>query len=833
MNTASAASLLHKADLYRIDISRKLDSRYRSELGQFMTPEPIAKFMASLFNIPSKKIHLFDPGAGVGSLTAAFIENVLSHHPTVTHLDVDTFELDSALLDYLSNTLEDCRRACEKNSVDCTAQIIARDFIEHGVELLIETENIFGSHLLPRYTHCITNPPYKKIHSASRHRTLLRRIGIETSNLYSAFLAIAIKLLAKEGELVAIVPRSFCNGPYFKPFRKLLLKEMALTHLHVFESRTESFKEDEVLQENIIFHAVKGVEQGPITITSSDGPSFDSMTSREVDLDQVVKPGDHDQVIHIAVSDFDQSIVNRASVFNYSLDDLGIEVSTGPVVDFRLRDDIYQQADQNLLPLIYPSHFKGSYINWPQPDSKKPNAIKLTDQSKKWLLSAGWYTLTKRFTAKEEKRRIVAAVFSPQDAPGDFIGFENHLNVFHCKKAGLDPDLAKGLAIYLNSTLLDLYFRQFSGHTQVNVADLRMLHYPSLETLKNIGKQIDDVFPEQAEIDEIIEKEINKMTQQKSGNPLQMQQKISESLKILKALGMPRAQQNERSALTLLALVDLKPDDDWQSAGNPLIGITPIMEFCRDHYMKNYAPNSRETFRRFTMHQFVQAGIAVSNPDDPDRPTNSPHWVYQITPETLDLLKNYGRQSWNDKLDGYLKIRGTLVERYAKRRKMRLIPLQVSKDREVYLSPGAHSKLIVDIVNEFGPRFAPGGETLYIGDTGDKEAFNNKDRFKELGLEFDPHGKFPDVVLYDANKGWLFLIEAVTSHGPVDPKRYEELSAMFKDGKAGIVFVTAFPDRKTLAKYLAEISWQTEVWVAENPTHMIHFDGEKFLGPYS
>ncbi len=802
-------------------------------MGQFMTPASVSEFMASLFQYCPEEIALLDPGAGVGSLTAAFIQEIMGRKSWPAQILVDAYELEPAMLDYLESTLDECRHVCLEHGVEFSGQVIQEDFINRGVGLLRGTGGLFGG-LVRQYTHCIMNPPYKKIRSKSDHRAWLRQIGVETSNLYSGFLAIAIKMLAPGGELVAIVPRSFCNGLYFKPFRRLLLSEMALKHLHVFETRNKAFKDDDVLQENIIFHAVKGAKQGKVVITSSSGPSFDEMTQREVPYSKVVKPKDLDQYIHIAASEFDQMVVDRMSGFTYSLSDLDIDVCTGPVVDFRLRADIRQQTEKGACPLIYPGHFVDNHIAWPKPEGKKPNSIFESEKSSRWLMQNGWYVVTRRFSAKEEPRRIVAAVHDPGRIPGEKVGFENHLNVFHKQKSGLDPLVAKGLAVYLNSTLVDLYFRQFSGHTQVNATDLRMMHFPSLETLVRLGEKVRDDFPEQKDVDAILEAEIDKMVNQNNTmNPLQVQQKIDEALSILSALGLPKGQRNERSALTLLALLGLKPGDAWEDAGNPLMGITPIMDFCRDHYGKAYAPNTRETFRRQTMHQFVDAGIAVPNPDRPDRPVNSPKWVYQIEPDALNLVNAFGSANWEGKLASYLAKRKSLAERYAKERKMQMIPLVVNGNKEIALTPGAHSELIRDIIEQFGPRYAPGSQVLYVGDTGSKMGVFEKEAFEELGLSFDSHGKFPDVVLYDAERDWLLLIESVTSHGPVDAKRHSELSRLFAESTAGLVYVTAFPDRQTMGKYLADISWETEVWTADAPSHLIHFNGERFLGPYT
>lgn len=308
-----------------------------------------------------------------------------------------------------------------------------------------------------------------------------------------------------------------------------------------------------------------------------------------------------------------------------------------------------------------------------------------------------------------------------------------------------------------------------------------------------------------------------------------IKEKIEQALEILKLLGLPKQQQNDRSALTLLALLGLKPHENWTNAQAPLMGITPIMDFIRDHYDKEYAPNTRETIRRQTMHQFVDAGIAVPNPDRPNRPVNSPKWCYQIAPNALELIRLFNAKSWNDRLSAYLNQRATLAERYAKERDMRMIPLKINGHIKLTLTPGKDSKLIKEIITKFGPLYAPGAEVLYVGDTGSKMGHFDEETFKNLGLTFDSHGKFPDVVLYLREKNWLLLIESVTSHGPVDAKHHSELASLFAKSTAGIVYVAAFPDRQTMAKYLGDISWETEVWVADAPTHLIHFNGERFL----
>lgn len=310
------------------------------------------------------------------------------------------------------------------------------------------------------------------------------------------------------------------------------------------------------------------------------------------------------------------------------------------------------------------------------------------------------------------------------------------------------------------------------------------------------------------------------------------ERKIKEALKILEALGLPRQQQNERSSLTLLSLLNIKPEDAWEVASNPLMGITPMMEFFAEHYGKRYAPNTRETVRRQTVHQFVQAGLTVPNPDKPSRPTNSPKAVYQIEPSALKLIREFGKPTWDNHLREYLRAVKTLKKLYARERDMRRIPVKLAKGQEIRLSPGGQNVLVKKIIQDFCPIFTPGGHIIYVGDTEKKWAYFDSYALQELGVEIEEHGKMPDVVVHHVEKNWLVLIEAVTSHGPVNPKRRQELKELFAESKAPTVFVTAFLDRRGMIRYLDDISWETEVWIAESPTHLIHFNGERFLGPY-
>lgn len=825
--SSASSALFARADSLRIEASHSLGSAGRAEMGQFFTPAPLAAFMASLAKpCGGEDVRLLDAGAGSGSLTFAWVARACESDPRPRSIHVTLYEVDPRLTAYLQETVGDCQEMCEAAGVRFSADILAEDFISAGATVLADTPLFPSSQ--SRYTRAILNPPYRKISSQSAFRRQLREVGIETSNLYTAFLWLAFRLLEPNGELIAITPRSFCNGPYFSPFRRALFGQMRVRRLHVFESRNVAFKDDDVLQENMILCADKSTVPTDSIVSSSKGPGDSEIVQRSVRDGELVRADDPNLVIHIAPDELTSRFADSLLKLPASLNELGINVSTGRVVDFRSREHLAFDAGENDAPLIYPGHFQDGRIAWPR-GGKKPDYLRINGLTCELLVPAGTYVLVKRFSAKEEPRRISAAICDSQSLPQAEFAFENHLNYFHQAGQGLPANMATGLAAYLNSTLADTYFRQISGHTQVNASDLRSLRYPSLPTLERIGDVLGNRAVSQDDLDLLIGDELNMAEK----DPPAVANRIGEARAVLTALGLPAKQQNERSALTLLTLLELKPGAPWTSCHNPLLGITPIMDWFAENYGRRYAPNTRETVRRQTVHQLLEAGLLVANPDDPSRSKNSGQTVYQIRAEVLEVLRSYGQPAWNRRLKKWLKSAGTLVDRYAKQRAMTTIPLQLPGGKRLRLSAGKHNVLMKLILREFCPRFTPGATPLYVGDTAKKWAHFDEKGLSALGVSLDPHGKMPDLVIHHSQKNWLILIEAVTSHGPVDAKRRDELKRLFASSTAGLVYVTAFLNRAALVRYLADISWETEVWVADAPSHLIHFDGERFLGPYN
>lgn len=457
------------------------DSQSKSQLGQYFTPPEIANFMAELFaQRADTRCRLLDAGAGTGSLSAAFLNRWVCSDTHFSSVSIDAFEIDEQLHPALAQTFERYRQY-----PTVSASIRSVDFIHSAAECI--SGSLFAEEL-PKYTHAILNPPYKKIRSDSDHRAALRRAGIETVNLYAAFLALALALLDDRGQLVAIVPRSFCNGPYYRNFRDFVLQRAAIRHMHLFESRNKAFAADDVLQENIIVLLERGGQQGSIRVSTSADATFADLSVYEHPFDRIVFADDPERFIHVPTSS-NMSAVESSPNIRYFLSDLGVDVSTGPVVDFRVRAHLCHMPKAGTVPLIYPGHCRDGSTTWPLPGTKKPNAIDYNEDTKKWLYPNGFYCLVRRFSSKEEKRRIVASVVDPAVfTEASLLGFENHLNVFHENKHGLPEALAHGLTVFLNTTAVDEYFRRFNGHTQVNATDLKLLKYPHRDVLSELGE---------------------------------------------------------------------------------------------------------------------------------------------------------------------------------------------------------------------------------------------------------------------------------------------------------------------------------------------------------
>ncbi len=471
----------------------------RVRLGQFYTPSRAAALIAGMPHLPrSGMLRVLDPGAGTGSLTAALIARIMREAPGL-QVEVVAAEIDPAAAAHLSETLADCVEVAASKGTRIAVTVLQADLVDEATRLCGDR-----GHLAVPFDLVIMNPPYRKLAAQSTERQALLAVErVDCPNLYAAFLAIGVQVLRPGGQLVAITPRSFANGPYFGAFRRFFLERMALDQVHVFESRSVVFADSDVLQENIIFCATRSGDRDQVKLSVSRG-HVDEAFSRTVEYGDIVKPGDPNQFIHIPAGEADADTTSMFAALPCGLPELGIQVSTGRVVDFRAREYLLEEPAAGAVPLIYPGNLRDGRVRWPLP-IRKPQALVACPDTQKLLLPNERYVIVKRFSAKEERRRVVAVVYDPEDVNADAVGFENHLNVFHCRGRGLQSPIAAGLCLWLNSTAVDQFFRTFSGHTQVNATDLRSMRYPSTDQLTSLGVALGHgAWPDQQKIDSLV-----------------------------------------------------------------------------------------------------------------------------------------------------------------------------------------------------------------------------------------------------------------------------------------------------------------------------------------
>lgn len=490
--------LLDRVERRRQIVSSQLSAKHRAALGQFFTPTSAADFLAELLTLPvSGTYRLLDPGAGVGSLSAAVVARATIERPALA-VHICAFEVDEALIEPLGENLADCARVATQHGSTMSYEIRNESFVEYASGWLFETPG--------QYDACIANPPYRKVNATAPERVAAGTRGLRASNLYTIFVGLAADLLVDGGQMSVIIPRSWANGPYHEPFRRFLLDRIGVDFVHVYESRGAVFADSEVLQENVVLRGSRGPQPDEILLSTSAGGN-DPRVERVVRVDEVMRPGDPHVFFRIPTDERSTRIAEQMAELPATLHDLGLGVSTGRVVDFRAEEWLRHDPEAGTVPLVYPGHLRDGGVSWPTPGSKKPNAIVGSKETAKLLVPSGTYVLVKRFTAKEERRRVAAAVLRPTDLPSETeaVGIENHLNVFHAHGAGVGEEIAVGLCAYLNCTLVDDYVRSFSGHTQINATDLRQLRYPAAEDLAALGAAlIDRPWPEQRHLDALV-----------------------------------------------------------------------------------------------------------------------------------------------------------------------------------------------------------------------------------------------------------------------------------------------------------------------------------------
>jgi len=498
-----------KANERLVEYAERLSALYSDGLkpkdmkpmGQFFTPRQVSIFMAELFDIKQDKINLLDPGTGTGVLSAAFCEKLLSRKKPIS-LVIDTFETDPKIIPFLKRVLQECKKDLEKKGSKFEFNVLAKDFI------LTNEPYLSGPGLFERgenfYDFVISNPPYYKVGTESPYSRMMAEFICGQPNIYAFFMTMAASMLADKGEMVFITPRSFCSGLYYKNFRKWFLRKVRITRIHIFESRKDIFDKDGVLQENVIIKASKNGREGIVTITTSKDKDLNVLGKIEVDYSNIISRKNSESFIRIPTSELDVRILHIIDEWPWTLGKLGMEISTGPVVDFRAKEHLRQDLTKGSVPLLWMHNMQSMRVVWPSKKNKKPAAIASTEKTSPLLLPVKNYVLLKRFTSKEQRRRLDSAVLKQSEFPHESVGIENHVNYIHKPNGSLSVGEAFGIAALLNTGLIDNYFRSLNGHTQVNATEIRNVPLPDLSVIKKIGEIVSKAKDLPANLDEMI-----------------------------------------------------------------------------------------------------------------------------------------------------------------------------------------------------------------------------------------------------------------------------------------------------------------------------------------
>lgn len=781
-----------------------MPKKERKKYGQFFTSKETARFMAELFVIPEtmSKVCILDAGAGSGILSCAFLER-LAQLDWVQTVELTCYENNADILKLLKENMNMFALSYKK---DVQIKIITDNYITS--QYLDFNQMLEGSLDPQKYDFVIGNPPYMKIAKDAPEAAAMPEICYGAPNLYFLFAAMGLFNLKDDGELVFIIPRSWTSGAYFKRFRQYFLTKGKLEHIHLFVSRSKVFDKEDVLQETMIIK-VKKTKDAPkeIIITSSQSnDDFADLTSLAAPYSLVVSG--KDAYVYLVTDKTGISVLERLNKYDKTLPDIGLKMKTGLTVDFRNRECLRDKAEEGAVPLFYSQHIKHGQVRFP---IQKENEYIVTDQ-KGLMQDNRNYLFVKRFTAKEERRRLQCGIYLSKEYPQyQKISTQNKINFVDGLTMKLSECIVYGLYVIFNSTLYDDYYRILNGSTQVNSTEINAMPVPELEHIKEMGRML-------MESKDMSEDNCNRILEYTAD-------KVEEAKEILKMLGMPKAQQSDTCGYVLLALAGIKQHMEWAAAKNEWMRIHDMIQFVNTSY-STYAENSRETFRKKALHHFRNAALIEDNGEA----TNSPKYKYRLTEEALQMLKAFRSSNWQEALNQFLEAHDRLMDIYASKKKMTMMPVCINGN-EFQFSAGKHNALQKAIIEEFAPRFAPGAECLYVGDTIEKDLVKNVRKLKELGFEITLHDKMPDVVLYREDKNWIYFVESVTSVGPMDAKRILEINDLTRNVTAGKIFVTAFLDFSTYKKFSECLAWETEVWIAQMPEHMIHLNGDKFLGP--
>lgn len=496
---SSKYGLTDYAELLAGEAIQKSDLEERKHRGQFFTSKQISIFMAGMFDIKKTSFNILDPGAGIGILSAAFCERILSLEKSCT-VSLDVYETDIKLIPYLNKLLQKCKLILAGYGHTLTYNVINKDFILENPNYL-NKKTLFGMADQPvYYDYVISNPPYYKLNKNSPQSRIMNDLVSGQPNIYSFFMTLSLEMLKEDGQMVFITPRSFCSGLYFKRFRKWLIEHSNINNMHIFESRSDVFKKEDVLQENIIIRLTPKKENQKHTlavITKSKDSSFCDLTELKIDYEDIFHRENGDIFIKVPSSEVDINIQHVVNSWKNTLKSFGLKVSTGPVVSFRATKYLLAELkdDNAATPLLWMHNIQGMDVDWPVYKNKKEQAIVANNGSQTLLLPTRNYVLVKRFSSKEQKKRMHAGVLLKSKFKFERVGIENHLNYIYKFKGSLSVEEVYGIAGLLNTSIVDIFFRMLNGSTQVNAVDIENLPLPSFEKIQEIGKAILDSKP--------------------------------------------------------------------------------------------------------------------------------------------------------------------------------------------------------------------------------------------------------------------------------------------------------------------------------------------------
>ncbi len=658
----------------------------RHDAGQFFTPPIVARYMANLAGILHNQSYVLDPGTGVGILACAICEAAILQK--LSALSIVAYESDPLLYLLCSFTLNYARDLLHEHGIELSIELHQQDFIEAMAEQ-VTYKSLWSDGPQPSrpFDFAILNPPYFKVNQKDGRAKLVKDIAQGRTNMYTMFMSLAASSLRAGGRFISITPRSFTSGAYFKHFRHQFFGIIIPELIHIFDSRRSTFEDANVLQENIILTGIRksiaSITSPTVSISRSQGIHdlaypLVQQAQRRLIIDDKQK----DPILHLPTSDIDTHLLEAFKHWNNYLATYGLEISTGPIVPFRTPDiltSVESVKQGEAVPLLWLQHIRRMDVQWPIERFDKPQGV-LRQAGTKLLVKNTTQVLLRRFSAKEEPRRITAAVL-PDNAFGtELIALENHLNYLYLPNGKLSFEEAMGIAVFLNSTLVDRYFRITNGNTQVSATELRKLPLPPWERLTRIGERVvnSQIGQDFDTIERIIMDELGKdLIVGSEEDDLQLpilkdsrisMGKIQEAQRILHDLGLPPAQQNEISALTLLAICNLSETTSWANVSRQPITIHNMMAFMKQYYGRTYAENTREVVRRQVIHQFEQARLVDRNPDDYSRPTNSPNTCYALTEDALQVITQYGTLTWENAVTNFLEQHGALWEHYQQKR---------------------------------------------------------------------------------------------------------------------------------------------------------------------